>query len=61
MRWHHDERKKDGILRHPADSEAWKCFDSKYHEFARDPRNIHWGLASDGFKPFCTMRSVHST
>lgn len=61
MRWHHEERNKDGVLRHPVDSEAWKSFDNKYPEFARDARNIHLGLASDGFNPFGTMRTVHST
>ncbi|XP_019228167.1 PREDICTED: uncharacterized protein LOC109209365 [Nicotiana attenuata] len=61
MRWHHEERNKDGVLRHPADSEAWKFFDSKYPEFAGDPRNVRLGLASDGFNPFGTMRTVHST
>ncbi|XP_019267635.1 PREDICTED: uncharacterized protein LOC109244921, partial [Nicotiana attenuata] len=61
MRWHHEERNKDGVLRHPAYSEAWKNFDSKYPEFAGDPRNVHLGLASDGFNPFGTMRTVHST
>ncbi|XP_070010162.1 uncharacterized protein [Nicotiana sylvestris] len=55
MRWHHEERNKDGVLRHPADSEAWKKFDSKYPEFAGDPRNVRLGLASDGFNPFSTM------
>ncbi|XP_019256426.1 PREDICTED: uncharacterized protein LOC109234832 [Nicotiana attenuata] len=59
MRWHHEERNKDGVLRHPADSEALKIFDSKYPEFAGDPRNVRLGLASDGL--FGTMRTVHST
>jgi len=27
MRWHHDKRKKDGTMRHPADSLARKSFD----------------------------------
>ncbi|XP_019257628.1 PREDICTED: uncharacterized protein LOC109235833 [Nicotiana attenuata] len=61
MRWHHEERNKDGVIRHSADSEAWKNFDSKYPEFAGDPRNVRLGLASDGFNPFGTMRTVHST
>ncbi|XP_060182233.1 uncharacterized protein LOC132611890 [Lycium barbarum] len=61
MQWHHEERNKDGVLRHPADSEAWKSFDSKYPEFAGDPRNVRLGLASDGFNPFGTMRTIHST
>ncbi|XP_075096465.1 uncharacterized protein LOC107796372 [Nicotiana tabacum] len=61
MRWHHEERNKDGVLRHPADSEAWKKFDSKYPEFVGDPRIVRLGLASDGFNLFGTMRTVHST
>ncbi|XP_019241074.1 PREDICTED: uncharacterized protein LOC109221072 [Nicotiana attenuata] len=32
---------------------------SKYPKFAGDPRNVHQGLASDGFNPFGTMRTVH--
>jgi len=51
----------DGVLRHPADSEAWKSFDSKYPEFAKVPRNVRLGLAFDGFNPFGTMRTVYST
>ncbi|XP_006352028.2 uncharacterized protein [Solanum tuberosum] len=61
MRWHHEEWNKDGVLRHPADSEAWKAFDIRHQEFAKDPRNGRLGLASDGFNPFGTMRSVYST
>ncbi|XP_019257779.1 PREDICTED: uncharacterized protein LOC109235996 [Nicotiana attenuata] len=60
MRWHHEERNKDGVLRHPADSEGWKNFDNKYPEFAGDPRNVRLGLASEGFNPFGTMRTVHT-
>ncbi|XP_019225907.1 PREDICTED: uncharacterized protein LOC109207443 [Nicotiana attenuata] len=59
MRWHHEEHNKDGVLRYPADSDAWKTFDSKYPEFTGDPRNVRLGLASDGFNPFGTMRTVH--
>ncbi|WMV19748.1 hypothetical protein MTR67_013133 [Solanum verrucosum] len=39
MRWHKDERVDDGVLRHPADSLAWKSFDEKYPNFASDPRS----------------------
>ncbi|GKV11263.1 hypothetical protein SLEP1_g22529 [Rubroshorea leprosula] len=52
MRWHDEERTKDGLIRHPADSLAWKHFDEKYPDFAVDPRNLRLGLASDGFNPF---------
>lgn len=33
MRWHEDGRNKDGLLRHPADGEAWKAFDARYPDF----------------------------
>ncbi|XP_055961083.1 uncharacterized protein LOC130015301 [Mercurialis annua] len=61
MRWHDKDRTKDNVLRHPADSEAWKNFDSRYPEFAKDPRNVRMGLASDGFNPFGSMQTTYST
>jgi len=61
MKWHAQGRTKDGVLRHPADGEAWKAFDSHYPDFASDPRNVRLGLASDGFNPFGIMSSSHST
>ncbi|KAL4388416.1 hypothetical protein GQ457_09G021810 [Hibiscus cannabinus] len=61
MTWHEDSRKKDGRMRHPADSLAWKSFDSQHPEFSSDPRNIRLGLASDGFNPFRTLSVAHST
>ena len=30
MRWHEEERVKDGVLRHPADSLAWEDLNAKY-------------------------------
>ena len=29
-RWHDEDRKKDGLLRHPADSPLWEAFDKKH-------------------------------
>jgi hypothetical protein len=55
MRWHHEGRTKDGMLRHPADSLAWKNFDLLHKNFAKEPRNIRFGLATDGFNPFKSM------
>ncbi|CAH9139648.1 unnamed protein product [Cuscuta epithymum] len=60
LRWHEEERVKDGKLRHPADGEAWRDFDKRYPEFSMDSRNIRLGLASDGFNPFRTMSLSHS-
>ncbi|CAN1219360.1 hypothetical protein LINPERPRIM_LOCUS1586 [Linum perenne] len=61
MRWHAEERTNDGVFRHPADSLAWKDFDSKNATFSSDIRNVRLGLASDGFNPFRSMNIVHST
>ncbi|KAK5824737.1 hypothetical protein PVK06_019521 [Gossypium arboreum] len=61
MRWHNDERTDDGLLRTPADSLAWKLFDSKFPSFASDPRNVRLGLAADDFNPFKIMSTSYST
>ncbi|CAH9076712.1 unnamed protein product [Cuscuta europaea] len=61
MTWHERKRKNDGNLRHPADGQCWKDFDSMFADFAKDPRNVRLGLASDGFSPFGTMSVSHST
>ncbi|KAG8493340.1 hypothetical protein CXB51_010684 [Gossypium anomalum] len=61
MRWHNDQQTDDGLLRHPADSLAWKSFDSKFPSFASDPRNVRLGLAADGFNPFKIMSTSYST
>lgn len=60
LRWHHDDRSKDGKLRHPADGQAWKDFNGHHPEFAHDSRNIRLGLASDGFNPFRAMNLKYS-
>ncbi|XXG46959.1 hypothetical protein AAC387_Pa02g1683 [Persea americana] len=61
MRWHAEGRTNDGVLRHPADSKAWQSLDDQYPNFAAEPRNVRFGLASDGFNPFGTMSIAHST
>ncbi|XP_019223799.1 PREDICTED: uncharacterized protein LOC109205544 [Nicotiana attenuata] len=61
MRWHANERPNDGNLRHPANGEAWKDFESLHPDFSKDPRNVRLGLSSDGFNPFRTMSISHST
>ena len=61
MKWHANGRVNDGLLRHPADSEAWKSFDSKYIEFSSEPRNVRFGLVANGFNPYGNMSSTHST
>ncbi|XP_019263792.1 PREDICTED: uncharacterized protein LOC109241509 [Nicotiana attenuata] len=61
MRWHANERLTDGNMRHPADGEAWKDFNSLHPDFSRGPCNVRLGLSSDGFNPFRTMSISHST
>jgi hypothetical protein len=61
MRWHAEGRIKDGVLRHPADGQAWKSFDNLYPDFSSDSRNVRLGLMSDGFNPFGNMSTSYST
>ncbi|XP_056698659.1 uncharacterized protein [Spinacia oleracea] len=60
MRWHKVDNKDDGIMRHPADLEAWKSSDTTFPDFAKDARNVRLGLASDGFNPGANMSSRYS-
>jgi hypothetical protein len=53
MRWQKDdERENKEVMVHPSDSERWKVFDNFDLEIAQDARNVHIGLAIDGFTPF---------
>lgn len=62
MRWHKEKRLNiDGVLRHPADGEAWKDFDRQFEWFAEDPRNVRLALATDGFNPFDNISTSYST
>lgn len=60
LRWHDEERIKDGALRHLADSAAWKEIDSKYKHIRSDSRNIRFIITADGFNPFGKLNSKHS-
>lgn len=61
MVWHATKKSNDGLLRHPADSPAWKELDKIHPSFASEVRNVRLGLASDGFNPFGHMSTAHST
>jgi hypothetical protein len=53
MRWHKDgERENKEVMVHPLDSDAWKALENFNLEFARDVRNVHIGLVTDGFTAF---------
>ena len=62
MRWHSEDRKKDGKLRAPADGSQWRKIERKYwDEFASDPRNVWFALSADGINPFGEQSSNHNT
>ena len=61
MRWHHEGRTRYGMLRHLADSLAWKAFNARHFDFASNIHNVRFGLASDGLNPFWTLNSTYST
>jgi hypothetical protein len=53
MRWHKEGiSENDGVMGHPSDSEAWMVLDRFDVDFASDARNVHFGLATDGFDAF---------
>ena len=60
MTWHYDKRIDDRVLRHPADSKAWKTFDEIHKSFSSEKCNVRLGLASDGFNPFENMSTSNS-
>ncbi|WVZ57983.1 hypothetical protein U9M48_008305 [Paspalum notatum var. saurae] len=53
--WHNEERKKDDMLRHPADGSHWWKIDRTYPDFAEDAKIIRFGLSTDGMNPFSEM------
>ncbi|XP_052728168.1 uncharacterized protein LOC128195186 [Vigna angularis] len=61
IRWHVDERKRDGQIRHPADCSQWQTIDSMFPYFGNDPRNLRLGLATDGMNPYGNLSSRHSS
>ncbi|KAF0929872.1 hypothetical protein E2562_026086 [Oryza meyeriana var. granulata] len=61
MRWHAEERKKDGMLQLPADVAQLRNIDRKYTKFASETRNVRFGLSTDGMNPFGDMSSRHNT
>ncbi|GJR27662.1 hypothetical protein Tco_1103894 [Tanacetum coccineum] len=55
LRWHAEDRKHDGKMRHVADASQWKNIDNHYTKFGDEIRNIRFGLSSDGINPFGNM------
>ncbi|GAU44823.1 hypothetical protein TSUD_400420 [Trifolium subterraneum] len=61
LRWHAEERKCDGQIRHVADSLQWKKIDSLFPNFGKESRNLRLGLATDGMNPFGNQSTNHSS
>nr|GEX96871.1 hypothetical protein [Tanacetum cinerariifolium] len=61
MNWHATGKcTEPGKMQHPVDGRAWKKFDTKYPDFAKEPRNVRLGLAADGFNPFGNLSRAYS-
>ncbi|KAK1662429.1 hypothetical protein QYE76_050588 [Lolium multiflorum] len=61
LRWHMEERKKDVMLRHPADGRQWRNIGREFPDFAGEARNLYFGLSTDGMNPFGEQSCSHST
>jgi hypothetical protein len=62
MTWWDDEcTVGDDEIAHPGDGTQWQRFDDKHKEFSADPRNIQFGLSTDGMNPFNERTSDHNT
>ncbi|GJW51026.1 putative transposase-associated domain-containing protein [Tanacetum coccineum] len=48
LRWHATRMITNGVLRHPADSQAWHTIDEKFLKIAKDLRNLRLGISADG-------------
>nr|XP_011463602.1 PREDICTED: uncharacterized protein LOC101298016 [Fragaria vesca subsp. vesca] len=53
-------RKKDGMMRHPANSPTWKMVNTNWPDFGIEPRNLRLALSSDGFNPYGAISSKYS-
>ncbi|KAL6214147.1 hypothetical protein ACLB2K_013585 [Fragaria x ananassa] len=48
------------MMRHPVDSIQWRTVDQKWPTIASRPRNLRFGLATDGFNPYKNLSSTHN-
>ena len=62
MTWWDDERMVvDDVIACPADGTQWQRINDKHKDFSADPRNVRFGLSTDGMNPFNERMSDHST
>ncbi|GJS11835.1 hypothetical protein Tco_0368631 [Tanacetum coccineum] len=61
MTWHGTRKcTEPGKMQHPVDGRAWKNFDTKYLNFAKEPRNVRLWLVADGLNPFGNLSQSYS-
>jgi hypothetical protein len=61
MTWWDDERKvDDDVIAHPSDGTQWQNINEKHKDFSTDPRNVRFGLSTDGMNPFNERNNDHS-
>ncbi|GJW69676.1 hypothetical protein Tco_0126593 [Tanacetum coccineum] len=61
MTWHATRKcMEPSKMQHPVDGRAWKNFDTKYPNFAKEPRNVRLGLAANDFNPFGNLSQAYS-
>jgi hypothetical protein len=60
MTWHQSHDAVDEVMVHPSNGEAWKHFNSMYHHFLAESRNVHLGLCTDGFNLFGSFAAPYS-
>ncbi|XP_058784049.1 uncharacterized protein LOC131658813 [Vicia villosa] len=59
LRWHAEERKCDGQIRHVTDSLQRKKIDSLFPNFGKESRNLRLGISTDGMNPFGNINTNH--
>nr|GFB84073.1 hypothetical protein [Tanacetum cinerariifolium] len=61
MTWHATGKcTEPSKMQHSVDGRACKDFDTKYSDFAAEPRNVRLGLDADGFNPFRNLSQSYS-
>src|SRR3954471_7717360 len=61
LRWHKEERQKDGKLRHLADGSQWRKIERDHSDFTDEARNLWFGLSTYGMNPFGEQSCSHNT
>ncbi|KAA0063971.1 transposase [Cucumis melo var. makuwa] len=58
--WHANDRKVNGVLRHPADTPSWRLVDHLWPDFGSEPRNLCLGLSTDDINPYGDLSMKYS-